>query len=285
MANSYDRDWLRRSLSDVASQVGAVTAPLRRSLAVSLSALRDGAQAAFTRYLDHGYDPGGAGERGGQGVAVRDLSMRYGEVHAFEGLTGEFVPGSLTAVVGPNGAGKNSLLKVLAGMVRPSSGEVVCPALARRRLAYLPQQAKLDRDFPISVAKLVALGDWRNFGAVREPSPQLAARVDEAVGAVGLMTVIDRPIAKLSVGQFQRALFARLLPLAARPASFKRARASCAALWDGSTPPGGPLRYPAAAVFQPCSGPSQDDTWCGRHIRMADEPGSAHRRRPAARGA
>src|SRR5207247_7752838 len=102
-------------------------------------------------------------------------------------------------------------LKVLGGIVRPTAGEVVCPALARRRLAYLPQQDKLDRDFPISVAELVALGDWRNFGAVREPPPHLAARVDEAVAAVGLVTVMDRQISELSVGQFQRALFARLL--------------------------------------------------------------------------
>src|SRR5437763_1322326 len=65
--------------------------------------------------------------------------------------------------------------------------------------------------FSFTVAELVALGSWRNFGSVREVPPELAASVHEAVAAVGLSTVINRPIAELSVGQFQRALFARML--------------------------------------------------------------------------
>jgi zinc/manganese transport system ATP-binding protein len=117
----------------------------------------------------------------------------------------------MTAVVGPNGAGKSTLLKALAGIVRPVAGEITCAALARHRLAYLPQQAELDRGFPITLGELVALGDWRNFGSVREPPSRLAARVHEAVAIVGLEAFINRQIAELSVGQFQRALFGRLL--------------------------------------------------------------------------
>ena len=170
-------------------------------------------QAAFARYLDSGYDPGAPSQsrRGDEGIAVRNLSVRYGARYAFEGLTGEFLPASLTAVIGPNGAGKSSLLKALAGIVRPATGEIACAALARHRLAYLPQQDELDRGFPITVAELVALGDWRNLGSVREPSPRLAESVFEAIAAVGLTSIADRQIDELSVGQFQRALFARLL--------------------------------------------------------------------------
>ncbi|MGB8399793.1 metal ABC transporter ATP-binding protein [Bradyrhizobium sp.] len=214
MADSLDRERRRRSLSDMVSAARAAAAPLRRSLAVSLLALGGGAQAMFSRHLDGGYDPGPSNRLvggGNEGITVRNLSVCYGERYALENLTGEFAPASLTAVIGPNGAGKSSLLKALAGVIRPTSGEVVCPAFARHRLAYLPQQDELDRDFPITVAELVALGDWRKFGSVREVPPGLAASVHEAVAAVGLSTVIDRPIAELSVGQFQRALFARLL--------------------------------------------------------------------------
>ena len=214
MANSLDRERRRRSLSDIVSAVRAAALPLRRLLAVSLSALGGSVQAAFSRHFDSGYDPGASNRlvgSGNEGIVVRNLSVRYGERYAFENLTGEFVAASLTAVVGPNGAGKSSLLKALAGVIRPASGEVACPAFARHRLAYLPQQDELDRDFPITVAELVALGDWRNFGSVREVPPGLAASVHEAVATVGLSTVVDRPIAELSVGQFQRALFARLL--------------------------------------------------------------------------
>src|SRR5262249_20437092 len=64
---------------------------------------------------------------------------------------------------------------------------------------------------PVAVAELVALGGWRHFGSVREPPPRVAESVFEALAAVGLVSVADRQIAELSVGQFQRALFARLL--------------------------------------------------------------------------
>lgn len=214
MANSSDPARRRRSAADVVGLMRAATAPIRQSLAVSLSALGDNAQAAFVRLFDSGYDPGASEERtrrGGEGISVRHLSVRYGERYAIESLTGEFAPASLTAVVGPNGAGKSSLLKALAGIIRPAAGEVICAAVERHRLAYLPQQDELDRGFPITVAELVALGDWRNFGSVREPPRNLAASVYEALAAVGLSTVADQQIAELSVGQFQRALFARLL--------------------------------------------------------------------------
>ena len=214
MANSSDPAPRRRSASDLLNLLGAATAPLRQSLAVSLSALGDNAQVAFARNFDSGYDPSafnGHSPRREGGITVRNLSVRYGERCAFEGVTGEFPPASLTAVIGPNGAGKSSLLKTLAGIIRPTAGEVICAALARHRLAYLPQQDELDRGFPISVAELVALGGWRNFGSVRELPDGLAASVCEALAAVGLSTVMDRQIAELSVGQFQRALFARLL--------------------------------------------------------------------------
>ena len=214
MANSSDGARWRRSFSDMVSRGAAAIAPLRGQLAALLSALSDNAQAAFARHFDGGYHPGTVDEarqRGDAGIEIRNLSVGYGEHLALEGVTGDFAPSSMTAVVGPNGAGKSTLLKALAGIVRPTAGEVSCPALARHRLAYLPQQAELDRGFPITVAELVALGDWRNFGSIRKPPSDLAARVREAVATVGLEASINRQIAELSVGQFQRALFARLL--------------------------------------------------------------------------
>jgi len=213
MTNSTDPARQRWSASDILRRIEASTAPLRQSFGTLLSTLGHRTLAAFARYLDSGYDPGAPSQsrRGDEGIAVRNLSVRYGARYAFEGLTGEFLPASLTAVIGPNGAGKSSLLKALAGIVRPAAGEIACAALARHRLAYLPQQDELDRGFPITVAELVALGDWRNLGSVREPSPRLAESVFEAIAAVGLTSIADRQIDELSVGQFQRALFARLL--------------------------------------------------------------------------
>ena len=212
MTNSSDPAPQRRSVSDTVRLMLAPSAAVRLSLASSLSALGSKIQSAFTRQLDSGYDPGTSDDRQRErGIVVRNLSVRYGGRYAFEGLTGELLPGSLTAVIGPNGAGKSSLLKALAGIVRPSAGEVICAALEHHRLAYLPQQDELDREFPITVAELVALGAWRDFGSVREPPVHVAGRVLDALAAVSLAAVADRQIAELSIGQFQRALFARLL--------------------------------------------------------------------------
>jgi zinc/manganese transport system ATP-binding protein len=147
------------------------------------------------------------------GIDVRNILVRHGRHVALEGVSGSFAPGSLTAVVGPNGAGKSTLLNVLAGLTRPHRGNVVSPARAHKRMAYLQQQTELDREFPVTVAELVGLGLWRSFGTLRKPRPIVAERIFEALDAVGLVDQSERRIGELSVGQLRRAFFARLLLL------------------------------------------------------------------------
>src|SRR6267378_1085029 len=91
-------------------------------------------------------------------IQLRDLTVRYGRRVALEAVSGEFAAGSLTAIVGANGAGKSTLLAAIAGVVRLSRGTVNCGA--RQRLAYLPQLAAIDRDYPLTVLELIALGGW-----------------------------------------------------------------------------------------------------------------------------
>src|SRR5207244_2712767 len=81
----------------------------------------------------------------------------------------------------------------------------------RSRLAYLPQQSELDRDYPVTVAELVALGAWRNIGAFRPLSENLRLSIDRAIAQVVLEGLAGRLIAELSAGQLRRALFARLI--------------------------------------------------------------------------
>ena len=149
----------------------------------------------------------GAFERD-NGVELRDLTVGYRGRVALEGVGGHFVPGSLTAVAGPNGAGKSTLLKAVAGVTPIRSGAIRFGA--ERRLGYLPQRAEIDRGFPIAIGEFIALGAWRRFGALRRPPSGLDGEVAQAAAAVGLADVLARPIAELSVGQFQRVLFARL---------------------------------------------------------------------------
>ncbi|HLN07840.1 MAG TPA: ATP-binding cassette domain-containing protein [Xanthobacteraceae bacterium] len=143
------------------------------------------------------------------GVLLRDVTVRYGRRVALEAVSGDFVSGSLTAVVGPNGAGKSTLLAAIAGVVRLARGEVNCSA--RRRLAFLPQLAAIDRDYPLTVSELIMLGGWRELGAFRSPGTALRARAAAAAETVGLAGRLRLLISEISVGELQRALFARLM--------------------------------------------------------------------------
>jgi zinc/manganese transport system ATP-binding protein len=143
------------------------------------------------------------------GVLLREVTVRYGRRIALEAVSGEFASSSLTAVIGANGAGKSTLLAAIAGVVRLAGGTVECAA--RRRLAYLPQLSAIDRDYPLSVAELIALGGWPEIGAFRAPSAALRQRIAAAAETVGLSGRLERSIGEISVGEFQRALFARLI--------------------------------------------------------------------------
>ncbi len=137
-----------------------------------------------------------------------DLTVSYDRHPAVHHVSADIPAGEMTAIVGPNGAGKSTLLKAMLGLAPRLEGRIECSA---RRIAYLPQQAEIDRSFPISVLDTVLLGRWSRFGvfgAARRADLDDARRAIEAVGLAGFER---RSIDSLSVGQFQRVLFARLL--------------------------------------------------------------------------
>ena len=141
-------------------------------------------------------------------LQTEDLTIRFGGHAAVDGVTCAFEPGTLTAIVGPNGAGKSTLLKAMMGLAPQMEGRVESTA---RRIAYLPQQAEIDRSFPISVFDTVLLGRWGRFGGFGAAGRADIHDAQHAIEAVGLAGFERRSIDTLSVGQFQRVLFARLL--------------------------------------------------------------------------
>jgi zinc/manganese transport system ATP-binding protein len=140
-----------------------------------------------------------------------DLTLGYDRHPAVHHLKGTVPRGDLLAVVGPNGAGKSTLLKGIVGGLRPQSGAISLIGVARDHIAYLPQQSDIDRSFPIAAFDFVAMGLWREVGALRGLGPDHRNAVAMALAAVGLGGFERRPIGSLSGGQMQRLLFARLL--------------------------------------------------------------------------
>lgn len=145
-------------------------------------------------------------------ITLENLTVTYDRHPALHHLCGRFEPGSLTAIVGPNGAGKSTLLKTIVGLLEPAEGSVHCNSADRRRdLAYLPQQAEIDRSFPINVVDTVAAGTWHDIGVLGGVMPATWRLIGDALSAVGLEGFERRSIGSLSAGQFQRVLFARML--------------------------------------------------------------------------
>ena len=142
-------------------------------------------------------------------IGLHDLTLGYDGHPAVHHVSCGIAPGTLMAVVGPNGAGKSTLVKALAGLIQPIGGHI--DGLQGRRVAYLPQQASLERGFPIRVGEFAAMGLWHETGAFGGFSDAQRERVRDALAAVGLHGYARQPIDTLSGGQLQRALFARLM--------------------------------------------------------------------------
>jgi zinc/manganese transport system ATP-binding protein len=144
-------------------------------------------------------------------IRFSNVTLGYDGTPAVHGLTGEVARGSLTAIVGPNGAGKSTLLKGIAGQLRPLKGRIEIAGAVGRGMAHLPQQAAIDRAFPITVFELAALGLWPRVGAFGDVGKTEQERVAHAISAVGLEGFERRTLDRLSGGQMQRVLFARVL--------------------------------------------------------------------------
>jgi zinc/manganese transport system ATP-binding protein len=145
-------------------------------------------------------------------ITCDDLTVAYERHPAVHHLSGRFPVGSLTAVVGPNGAGKSTLLKAIVGFIEPDEGRIVRHlADPRRDIAYLPQLAEIDREFPMTVRDFVSAGAWRRCGAFRGIGSEIRDGIAAALASVGMQGFEKRLIGRLSGGQFQRILFARLV--------------------------------------------------------------------------
>ncbi|MFK7160387.1 ABC transporter ATP-binding protein [Marinospirillum sp. MEB164] len=138
-----------------------------------------------------------------------NLTLGYEKHPAVHHLSGDLLHGDLLAVVGPNGGGKSTLLKGMMAQLKPLGGRIEWSQPPQ--LAYLPQRARLDLDFPLRVIDFVALGCWPQvgaFGGVRRTAIQ---QVSRALEQVGMQQFEKRSLDSLSGGQLQRVLFARLI--------------------------------------------------------------------------
>lgn len=157
-----------------------------------------------------------------EGIEARGLSVTYRNGHAALRDASFTVPqGSITALVGANGAGKSTIFKAVMGLVPAQGtvrilGETVESALSRQWIAYVPQAEEVDWTFPILVHDVVMMGRYGRMGWLRRASDTDRAAVAQALERVGMTPYAARQIGELSGGQRKRVFLARALAQEAR---------------------------------------------------------------------
>lgn len=142
-------------------------------------------------------------------IELDNLTTGYHGKPLTQLINGTFERGSLTAIIGTNGCGKSTLLRTLAGLLPPVSGNIFLPE--SELVGWLPQQSELDHHFPITVFDVVAMGCWPAASLLRGLCCEALDRIESALDLVGLHAIAYQTINRLSGGQFQRMLFARML--------------------------------------------------------------------------
>lgn len=144
-------------------------------------------------------------------IDIRNLYFSYGSIKVLEDITLLVEEEEFFGVIGPNAAGKSSLLKLILGLVEPDRGSLTVlgqrPEKVRGRIGYVPQHPTFRRDFPITVADVVRLGQLGRA----QPASAASTAYSSAMEAVDINSIADRQIATLSGGQLQRVLIARAL--------------------------------------------------------------------------
>lgn len=168
-------------------------------------------------HVDSASDLGLHGKR--DVICADHITFGYDEARAnVQDVTLHVKEGSTLGIIGPNGGGKSTLMKLLLGVIKPNTGSITIlgesPAAACANgslVGYVPQRHQLDWGFPITVRQVVLLGLIGKKGLFRWFTSKHREAVNEALAAVNMKDYADRPIGQLSGGQQQRVFIARAL--------------------------------------------------------------------------
>lgn len=147
-------------------------------------------------------------------IELEGITAGYGEKIVLRNVSLEVWKDDFLGIIGPNGGGKTTLLKVILGLLTPKTGTVRFYAdgdkeVPSLKIGYLPQMSVIDKKFPISVREVITSGLCAEKPLFRSFTSTQRVRVDEVITQMGLEEVADRAIGELSGGQLQRALLGR----------------------------------------------------------------------------
>ena len=147
-------------------------------------------------------------------IELKDVTAGYGKKIVLRNVSVDILRDDFFGIIGPNGGGKTTLLKVILGLLSPISGTIrffnpegkEVPSL---KIGYLPQMSQIDRKYPISVREVISSGLAKEKPLFRPFNASQKARVDHVIAQMGLEDLAERAIGELSGGQLQRVLLGR----------------------------------------------------------------------------
>lgn len=146
---------------------------------------------------------------GGCSTIIRSLSVQFSGRKAVSDISLSFSCGELTAIIGPNGGGKTSILKSILGEI-PYSGKIdfcISSGKKKPRIGYLPQKIAVQKDSPVSVCDFLLLSEGYPFTWLRVSKKRREMKIKQ-LEIVSAENLIDRRIGELSGGEIQRVLLA-----------------------------------------------------------------------------
>jgi len=146
-------------------------------------------------------------------LELKNVRVSFNDILALDDINLSIQKNDLLAIIGPNGGGKTTLLKVILGLIKPDKGTIQVfgkkPEEGRNLIGYMPQYSGFDRDFPINVFDVVLSARYK--GVFKRYSNEDNNVVIDALKSVDMLQYKNRQIGSLSGGELQRVLLARSL--------------------------------------------------------------------------
>ena len=148
-------------------------------------------------------------------ITFKNVNFSFNEIHVLEKVNLHIKKGDFVGIVGPNGGGKTTLLKLICGLLKPIKGSIAIfgkkPSDFYPKISYVPQVSKIERDFPISLLELVLLGSVTKSSFFRKHNQNTKKRALKLLKKLGLIAHKNQAFGTLSGGQAQKALIAKAL--------------------------------------------------------------------------
>lgn len=144
-------------------------------------------------------------------LKVNDLSLGYEKQIVINNISFEVNNKDFILVIGSNGAGKSTLIKGILGIIKPISGEIEYDSETKNHIGYMPQETKVDRNFPASVMEIVLSGLINKMGMRPFYNKEDKKKAKEALRILKIENLEKKIFSELSGGQRQKVLLARSL--------------------------------------------------------------------------